>query len=73
MKNVLWGGALALVVLALIAGCWAYSLQPESVPAPVDNPGIELDIDRAKPRPPLKEAKPKPAAPKPAAPKPRSK
>lgn len=66
MKNVLWGGALALVVLALIAGCWAYSLQPAEGPAPVDNPGIELDIDRAKPRPPLKEAKP-------AAPKPRSK
>lgn len=57
------GIALALVILVALAGCWTYALDYEGDPAPAYQPGIELDVDsdRSKTRPPLKQTAPKPA------------
>lgn len=62
----LLGIALAALVLALMAGCWAYTLDYEGDSEPVYQPGTELsvDVDRTKTRAPLKRAEKAPAAPR---------
>ena len=61
MRAWLLGLALGLVVLTALAGCWAYALDYEGDPDPAYQPGIGLDTDRSKTRPPLKQTAPKPA------------
>lgn len=56
MNKVLWAGAALLVVAGFIVGVLTATCDP----ALAEPSGIELDIDRAKPRPPLKA----PTAPK---------
>lgn len=63
MKHLIAGLLLLSVVIAAVM-----MLGQCSAPAP-DAPGIELDIDRAKPRKTLKPQAPKPAAPKAQTPK----
>jgi hypothetical protein len=45
---------LLVMALTLTGACMA-----SQDPAPAEPTGIELDIDRAKPRPPLKQTQPK--------------
>lgn len=61
-RSAFLGVILALLILVALAGCWAYALDYEGNPAPAYQPGIELDVDsdRSKTRPPLKQTAPKP-------------
>ena len=60
MSRILWTGAVLFGVLGFVAAVILLSGCDD--PAPAEPSGIELDIDRAKPRPPLKQPKaPKPA------------
>lgn len=53
---------LFLAVCVVLILVMAFSCVASQDPAPAEPAGIELDIDRAKPRPPLKQPKaPKPA------------
>ena len=54
MTKILWGGVSLFVVVGFLIGILAACEEP----APAEPTGIELDIDRAKPRPPLKAPKP---------------
>ena len=56
MRPVVWGLALGIACLVLLAGCWAYAGQYEPDPAPVDQPGIELDVDGPKMQKPAPKA-----------------
>lgn len=67
MRSVIFGlivGALALGLIAL-GVYWTLDYGHEHEEQPAYQPGIELDIDRSKPRPTLKTVPPKQAAPKP--------
>lgn len=60
----LYGFALGLAVVFLIALGWYTVLDYGHEELPQYNPGIEIDIDRAKPRPTMKPSQaPKKAAP----------
>lgn len=53
MSRVLWGGAALLTILAFVTGVLAAACDY----TPAEPTGIEVDVDRAKPRPPLKAPK----------------
>lgn len=55
MSRILWAGASLFIIAAFIIGVAGACSAPD--PAPAEPTGIELDVDRAKPRPPLKQPK----------------
>lgn len=55
MSRILWAGAVLFGALGFVAV--AILLSGCEDPAPAEPTGIDVDVDRAKPRPPLKAPK----------------